>query len=164
MLVVLLEDLGALAGLFIAFTAISISELTDEPKWDGVGTIIIGVLLGIIATVLAIEMKGLLIGEAADEEVQRKIQRAIETDPDVQRLIHFRTEHIGPDEILVAGKLEFSVGLSVRELADVVNRIEGAIRAEVPTAHPIYLEPDVSRELVPDAQTPAPGGGAGVTP
>jgi cation diffusion facilitator family transporter len=162
--VVLLEDLGALAGLFIAFTAISIAELTDEPKWDGVGTIIIGVLLGIIATVLAIEMKGLLIGEAADVEVQRKIQRAIESDRDVQRLIHFRTEHIGPDEILVAGKIEFSVELSVRELADVVNRIEGAIRAEVPTAHPIYLEPDVSRDAAPDAQTPAPGGGAGVTP
>ncbi len=80
------------------------------------------------------------------------------------RLIHFRTEHIGPDEILVAGKVEFAPALSGRELADVVDRVEGAIRAEVPTADPIYLEPDVSRDVVPDAQTPAPGGGAGVTP
>jgi cation diffusion facilitator family transporter len=162
--VVLLEDLGALAGLVIAFVAIAVSEATGEPKWDGVGTLTIGLLLGVIAITLAIEMKSLLIGEAADPEVQGRIQRAIESDDDVLRLIHFRTEHIGPDEILVAGKVEFAPALSGRELAAVVDRVEGAIRAEVPMADPIYLEPDVLRDAAPDAQTPAPGGGAGVTP
>ena len=158
--VVLLEDLGALAGLFIAFTAISISELTDEPKWDGAGTVTIGVLLGIIAVFLAMEMKGLLIGEAADEAVQLQIRKVVEADPCVRSLIHFRTNHLGPDDVLIAGKVEFEPELSGRDLAEAIDRIEAAIRAEVPVAGRIYIEPDVSR----DAQTPAPGGGAGVTP
>ena len=159
--VVLLEDIGALTGLVIALSAISIAEVTDEPIWDGVGTVIIGVLLGIIAIFLAVEMKGLLIGEAADPDVQDRIRRAVEADPDVRRLIHFRTNHLGPEDVLIAGKVEFTPELSGVGLADAVNRIETAIRAEVPIAGRIYLEPDVVR---PDATTPAPGGGAGVTP
>jgi cation diffusion facilitator family transporter len=159
--VVLLEDLGALTGLVIALSAITIAEATDEPKWDGVGTVTIGVLLGIIAIFLAIEMKGLLIGEAADPDVQDRIRRVVEADPDVRRLIHFRTNHLGPEDVLIAGKIEFTPELSGIELADAVNRIEAAVRSEVPIAGRIYLEPDVVRS---DAPTPAPGGGAGVTP
>ena len=106
-------------------------------------------------------MKGLLIGEAADPDVQDRIQRVVESDPDVVRLIHFRTNHLGPEDVLIAGKVEFTPELAGRDLADAVDRIETAIRAEVPIAGRIYLEPDVAR---PDAQTPAPGGGAGVTP
>ncbi|MGH9138823.1 MAG: cation diffusion facilitator family transporter [Acidimicrobiales bacterium] len=144
--VVLLEDLGALLGLMIALAALITAEATGEPIWDGVGTVTIGVLLGVIAIFLAIEMKGLLIGEAADLEVQDKIRRAVESDPNVARLIHFRTQHLGPEELLVAAKVQFADGLSGAGLADAVDQVEAAIRAEVPIAELIYLEPDVARE------------------
>jgi cation diffusion facilitator family transporter len=143
--VVLLEDIGAMAGLVIALGAITLSEATDNPNWDGYGTLTIGALLGVIATFLAIEMKGLLIGEAADPDVQARIRDAIEADADVQRLIHFRTQHLGPEELLVAGKVEFPPELSGTALADAVNRIETAVRAEVPIAEMIYIEPDIAR-------------------
>jgi cation diffusion facilitator family transporter len=143
--VVLLEDIGAQAGLVIALGAVSLSEATGNPEWDGVGTVVIGVLLGIIAVFLAIEMKGLLIGESATPEVQAKIGEVIEADADVVRLIHFRTQHLGPEELLVAGKIEFSAGLSGQGLADAVNRIETSVRAAVPIAELIYLEPDITR-------------------
>jgi cation diffusion facilitator family transporter len=141
--VVLLEDIGAQSGLVIALAAVTLAETTGEPAWDGVGTVSIGVLLGVIAVFLAIEMKGLLIGESADAGVQERIKRAVEGDPDVVRLLHFRTQHLGPDELLVAGKVQFGADLSGQRLADAVNRIEAAIRADVPIAELIYLEPDV---------------------
>jgi cation diffusion facilitator family transporter len=144
--VVLLEDIGAQAGLVIALFAVTMSEVTDTPEWDGYGTLTIGALLGVIAVFLAIEMKGLLIGEAAESDVQDRIQKAVEGDADVVRLIHFRTQHLGPDELLVAGKVQFIEDLSGPRLADAVNRIETAIRAVVPIAELIYIEPDIARE------------------
>lgn len=143
--VVLLEDIGAQAGLLIALGAVITSEATGNPRWDGYGTLTIGALLGVIAVFLAIEMKGLLIGEAAEPEVQAKIQTAIEADADVERLLHFRTQHMGPEELLITGKVEFTADLSGQQLADAVNRIETSIRAEVPIAEMIYLEPDIAR-------------------
>ena len=98
-----------------------------------------------IAIFLAIEMKGLLIGEAADPDVQDRIQVAIEADADVQRLIHFRTQHLGPEELLIAGKVEFNPELSGQQLAEAVDRIEASVRVAVPIAELIYLEPDVDR-------------------
>ncbi len=144
--VVLLEDIGAEAGLIIALAAVTLSEVTDTPEWDGAGTLAIGVLLGCIAIFLAIEMKGLLIGESADAEVQGRIRDVIVADPAVRRLIHFRTQHLGPEEVLVAGKVEFPADQSGPGLADAVNRIETAIRAAVPIVDMIYLEPDIQRE------------------
>jgi len=148
--VVLLEDIGAQAGLVIALGAVTLSEATDNPRWDGYGTLLIGALLGVIAVFLAIEMKGLLIGEAADVDVQERIRGAVEGDPDVVRLIHFRTQHLGPEELLVAGKVEFPPTLSGPHLADAVNRIERAVREAVPIAEMIYIEPDVARTEVLD--------------
>lgn len=141
----LLEDVGAQTGLVVALAAITTAEVTGEPVWDGVGTVTIGAILGVIAIFLAVEMKGLLIGEAADEDVQTRIRAAVEGDPDVRRLIHVRTQHLGPEELLVAGKVEFDRDLAGAELAEVVDRIETAIRAAVPIAELIYLEPDVAR-------------------
>lgn len=143
--VVLLEDIGAQLGLVIALTAITVGEITENPKWDGYGTLTIGALLGVIAIFLAVEMKGLLIGEAAEPEIQERIEAAIVADPSVVRLIHFRTQHLGPEEVLIAGKVEFQADLSGQQLADAVNRIETAIRAAVPIAELIYIEPDVAR-------------------
>jgi cation diffusion facilitator family transporter len=147
--VVLLEDLGALIGLVTALIAINLAHFTGDAVWDGVGTLLIGLLLIVIAFVLAIEMKGLLIGEAATRTDQEKIAAAIEVEPSVQRLIHMRTEHIGPDELLVGAKIELVDGLSVPEVAEAVNRIESNVRRNVPTARVMYLEPDVFRTQVP---------------
>jgi cation diffusion facilitator family transporter len=154
--VVLLEDLGALVGLVIALSAITVSSITGDPIWDGIGTLAIGLLLVAIAVVLAIEMKGLLIGESATLTDQQKIAAAIEIEPSVQRLIHMRTEHIGPDELLVGAKIELVEGLSMPEIVEVVNRVETSVRRAVPTARVMYLEPDIFRTHVPsDSTAPA---------
>jgi cation diffusion facilitator family transporter len=157
--VVLLEDLGALIGLFFALAAVSASVITDDPFWDAIGTISIGVLLVVIAIVLAIEMKGLLIGEAASIIDQQRIAAAIEIEPSVARLIHMRTQHIGPDELLVGAKVELVHGMSVDDAAEAVNRIENSVRRAVPTARIMYIEPDMFRTSLPsdDAAPLAPG-------
>jgi cation diffusion facilitator family transporter len=147
--VVLLEDLGALVGLIFALVAVSVTVVTDDPLWDAIGTLSIGVLLVVIAITLAIEMKGLLIGEAASLMDQQRIAAAIEIEPSVTRLIHMRTEHIGPDELLVGAKLELAHGLSVEDAVEAVNRIENNVRRAVPTARVMYLEPDIFRTSMP---------------
>lgn len=144
--VVILEDSGALIGLVIALTAVITAVVTGNPFWDGVGTTAIGTLLGVIAIVLCIEMKSLLIGEAASATDQEAIATAIRTSPRIVSLINLRTEHIGPETILVAAKVQFDESLTMRELADVIDVAEAAIRSVVPTATRIFLEPDVVHE------------------
>ena len=103
----------------------------------------IGVLLVTIAVILVVEMKSLLIGESASGEQQRAILGAIEETPGVRRLIHMRTLHLGPDELLVAAKVELAGSLSVREVADAIDAAEARVRSAVPIARVIYLEPDL---------------------
>jgi cation diffusion facilitator family transporter len=153
--VVLLEDLAALVGLVIALAAVSVSIVTDDPIYDGIGTLTIGVLLVAVASILAIEMKGLLIGEAASSDDQQAIAAAIEVEPSVQRLIHLRTQHIGPDELLVGAKIELSDGMTLTEVTDAVNRIETSVRDAVPKARVMYLEPDIFRTAVPEGDSTA---------
>jgi cation diffusion facilitator family transporter len=155
--VVLLEDLGALCGLFFALAGLTLAVTTDEPRWDGVGTLAIGVLLITIAVILVVEMKSLLIGESASPDQQRAILGAIEETPGVRRLIHMRTLHLGPDELLVAGKVELAGSLSVRQVADAIDAAEERVRSAVPIARVIYLEPD----LFDAAEVAAPDDGAG---
>jgi cation diffusion facilitator family transporter len=143
--VVLLEDLGALLGLIVALFAVSMAVVTDNPRWDGVGSLTIGILLCAIAIVLAIEMKSLLIGESASREHEKQIQDAIGESKGVRRLIHMRTEHIGPEELLVGAKVEFDETLTAVKLADAVNAVEARVRESVPIARVIYIEPDVHR-------------------
>ena len=150
--VVLLEDFGAQVGLVLALVALVVADATGEPVWDGVGTLAIGLLLIVIAVVLAIEMKGLLIGESASAGDLEKIAAAMEIEPSVQRLIHMRTQHIGPEELLVGAKLELVPDLSVAEAAEAVDRIEASVRRAVPIARIMYLEPDVFRTSVPSTQ------------
>jgi cation diffusion facilitator family transporter len=145
--VVLLEDSGALVGLVIALGAVTMAVVTGNGRWDGVGTTAIGALLGVIAVVLAVEMKSLLIGEAATEEDEAAITTAIVSAPTVRTLIDLRTEHIGPESILVAAKIEFDAELTMRELADVVDEIEADVRCAVPAVTRIFLEPDVVRPM-----------------
>lgn len=149
--VVLLEDAGALAGLVIALAAVTTSEITGEPIWDGIGTLTIGVLLGIIAIVLVVEMKSLLIGESATRKDVETIRAAVEIDPAVKQLIHMRTQHQGPEELLVGMKVELDHTLTFPEVSEVVNRIERNVRRAVPMVRIMYIEPDVT-----DARRAAP--------
>jgi hypothetical protein len=146
--VVILEDFAALTGLVIALAAVIVSELTHNPKWDAYGTIAIGGLLGIVALVLASEMKSLLIGESASPNVQEAIRAALEIEPAVMKVIHLRTQHLGPEELLVAAKVEFLHHLTLPEVAEAVDRVEANVRANVPEAKVMYIEPDVAREFV----------------
>ena len=143
--VVLLEDLGALTGLVFAVMGLGMAEITGNPRWDAVGSVAIGALLCVIAVILVIEMKGLLIGEAASPATIRSIEQAFAGASKVEKVIHFRTQHLGPDELLVAGKLSFQRDLDVPALAEAINEVEQRVREAVPTARLIYIEPDVAR-------------------
>ncbi len=144
--VVLLEDFAALCGLCIALLAVILSHATGNPRWDALGTVLIGVLLGLVAAVLAVEMKSLLIGESASGTQQDAIRAALVADDAVLRLIHVRTEHLGPEELLVGAKLEFRHDLTLPEVADAIDRVEVLVRADVPAARVLYIEPDISRD------------------
>jgi cation diffusion facilitator family transporter len=143
--VVLLEDFGALIGLAFALTGVVLAKATGNARFDALGSLAIGILLCAIASVLAVEMKGLLIGEAAAPEVQQRIAAAFESEPHVRRIIHMRTEHLGPDELLVGIKVELDPELSVAELAKAIDAAEGRVRDAVPEARVMYVEPDVYR-------------------
>jgi cation diffusion facilitator family transporter len=142
--VVLLEDLGALVGLVLALLGVGLSVLTGDPVWDAIGTICIGVLLGIIAIILIVEMKSLLIGEGAAPPVLADICSALESG-EVQRVIHIRTQYIGPEELLVAAKIALEPGLPLEGVAAAIDAAEVRIRERVPVARLIYLEPDLDR-------------------
>lgn len=146
--VVLLEDLGALVGLVLALLGVGLAVLTGDPIWDAVGTLCIGTLLGIIAIILIIEMKSLLIGEGATAPVLGRITAELESGADVQRVIHIRTQYLGPEEILVAAKIALTPGLPVERVATAIDDAEGRVRAAVPDARLIYLEPDLDRSPV----------------
>jgi cation diffusion facilitator family transporter len=143
--VVLLEDAGALLGLVIALLAVGLASLTGDTRFDGIGSIVIGALLGVIALLLSFEMQSLLIGESADPEVERQIRGALLGSPDVKRVIHMRSVHLGPDDLLVAAKLEFEPTLSVAALCDRIDAAERAVREAVPIARLLFIEPDVYR-------------------
>lgn len=141
--VVLLEDFAALIGLGFALCAVTLSTITGDGRWDGAGSIAIGILLGCVAAVLAVEMKSLLIGESAAPDVQRAIVAAIEEGPEIERVIHLRTLHVGPDSLLVAAKVAVRRGDVAEDIAARIDEAERRIRAAVPIAGLIYLEPDL---------------------
>lgn len=142
--VVLLEDAGALFGLVFALFGVGLAVVTGDPIWDGIGTLMIGVLLGVIAITLIVEMKSLLIGEGAGEGELETIVNEL-TSGDVERVIHIRTQYIGPEELLVAAKLGLRGGLDMADVATAIDEAESRVRAKVPSARLIYLEPDLYR-------------------
>ena len=143
--VVLLEDIGAEVGLFLALIGVSLAEATGNPRWDALGSLSIGVLLVAIAILLATEMRSLLLGETAAPEQEAAIRTAIEGSPSVRRLIHMRTQHLGPEELLVGAKLELDSSLTFAEVAAAINGAETRLREAVPIARVVYLEPDIAR-------------------
>ncbi|MEV1085983.1 cation diffusion facilitator family transporter [Streptomyces sp. NPDC050211] len=144
--VVLLEDLGALVGLILALGGVGLALATGDGVWDGIGTLCIGVLLILIAIVLAIETKSLLLGEAAGLEDVQKIEAAMVDGETVTRVIHMRTLHLGPEELLVAAKIAVQHDDTATEIASAIDAAEARIREAVPIARVIYLEPDIYSE------------------
>jgi divalent metal cation (Fe/Co/Zn/Cd) transporter len=146
--VVLLEDLGALVGLVLALLGVGLSVLTGNSIFDALGTIAIGILLGIIAIILIVEMKSLLIGEGAAAPVLDRIVAAVEEGGPVQRVIHIRTQYLGPEELLVAAKIALEPGITATDVAREIDAAELRVRAAVPEARLIYLEPDLDRSSI----------------
>nr|WP_221316782.1 cation diffusion facilitator family transporter [Saccharopolyspora gloriosae] len=146
--VVLLEDAGALLGLVLALGGVGLSVLTGDPVFDGIGTACIGVLLGVIAVVLIVETKSLLIGEGATRSVLDDIVGELRGGK-VQKVIHIRTQYLGPDELLIAAKIGLAPSITAAEVAEAIDDAEARVRAKVPAARLIYLEPDLDRGVDP---------------
>jgi cation diffusion facilitator family transporter len=142
--VILLEDIGALVGLILALFGVGLSWITGNVVFDALGTLSIGVLLVLIAIVLAIEIRSMLIGESATLEDIAAIETAI-NDGDGNSLIHLKTLHVGPDELLVAAKIGIGHSATGEEVAGEIDAAEARIRAAVPKAKIIYIEPDIPR-------------------
>jgi cation diffusion facilitator family transporter len=153
--VVLLEDVAALSGLAFALIGVTLATVTGNGRWDGAGSLAIGALLGCVAAILAVEMKSLLIGESASPDVERQIVTAIEDGPEVSGVIHLRTLHVGPETLLVAAKIAVAGGDSVARVARGIDAAEQRIRAAVPIAQLIFLEPDLYQAGQADPGDPA---------
>jgi cation diffusion facilitator family transporter len=141
--VVLLEDAGALLGLIFAFIGVVLTLITHNGVWDGVGTAAIGLLLVTIAVILAVETKSLLLGEGANPEDLAKIEKAMLAGAGVQRIIHMKTLHLGPDELLVAAKIGVHPSERADDIARHINETEARVREALPIARVIYIEPDI---------------------
>ncbi|TCB99944.1 cation diffusion facilitator family transporter [Micromonospora zingiberis] len=141
--VVLLEDFGALVGLLFALFGVGLTLITGDGRWDAAGTAMIGLLLVTIAIVLAVETKSLLLGEGAEPAEIAAIERAVAAGPEVERIIHMKTLYLGPEELMVAAKIAVSRCETAEELARGIDAVEARIRAALPVARVIYLEPDI---------------------
>jgi len=159
--VVLLEDAAALLGLLFALVGVGLAALSGNGRWDGVGTLAIGVLLVAVAVTLAIETKSLLIGESASAEIEKAINDALLAGPEVVRVIHLRTLHLSPEELLVAAKIAVDHDDSAVTVARGIDAAERRVRAAVAMQTVIYLEPDLYRDSAPETGAPRPDPAAG---
>lgn len=148
--VVVLEDFAALIGLLLALAGVLLTLATGDGVWDGVGTAGIGLLLAAVAAVLAVEIKSLLLGEGARPEEVRRIRAALVDGEVITSVIHMRTLHLGPEELLVAAKIGVRHDDTAVAVARAIDGAEARLRAAVPIARVVYLEPDIHR--------PEPGG------
>jgi divalent metal cation (Fe/Co/Zn/Cd) transporter len=143
--VILLEDLAALLGLVFALLGVSLSLLTNNLWFDVIGTGLIGLLLVVVAVILAIETKSLLLGESASVAAEQRIVAGLEGTDGIDGIVHLKTLHLGPEELLVAAKIAVPGASTATEIAAAIDAAEAAVRAAEPTARVIYLEPDIWR-------------------
>lgn len=143
--IILLEDFAALLGLVFALVAVSLTLLTGNPVYDVLGSLAIGALLIVVAVVLTIEIKSLLIGESASVSSQMAITAAIEGTAGVVGIIHIKTLHVGPEELLVATKIAVDPGATAQEIATLIDAAESNLRAVEPMAVHVFVEPDIHR-------------------
>lgn len=146
--VILLEDIGALCGLCFALIGVGLAVITDNGRFDAMGAMAVGLLLIVIAIFLAIEMTAMLVGESALPEEVAAIRAALESSDGVLRVIHLRTLHVGPDELLVAAKIAIAHSATGIEVAQDIDAAEAALRAAIPSAKYVFLEPDIERPAV----------------
>ncbi len=142
---VLLEDVAAETGLFLALIGVLLGHFTHEPRWDAAGSIAIGVLLIIVAFILGVEMKALLMGETASKEDRLALSKALRQHPQISEVVYMHTEHLGPETLLVATKVIFDPTLSAADVSRIIDEAEASMRAVVPTAKFIFIEPDMQR-------------------
>ena len=155
--VILLEDFAALVGLVVAFSSVSLALLTNNEYFDVVGAATIGVLLIVVAIVLAIEVKSLLIGESASRESIARIRVAIEGTAGVSQIIHMKTLHVAPEELLVAVKVGVNESATAGDITALIDAVELNLRAAEPMAQNVYIEPDVFRpDYLRDERPAAP--------
>ena len=147
--VILLEDIGALLGLVFAIIGVGMTLITENGYWDVAGTAAIGILLVVIAVILAIEMSSLLVGEGASRRAPSTRSPPRSPVPGLGRVIHLRTLYVGPEELLVAAKIGVGATESGEEIAETINAAERRIREAVPEAKVIYIEPDIYRASAP---------------
>lgn len=143
--VILLEDAGALIGLCFALVGVGLAVVTDNGRFDAMGAMAVGTLLVVIAIFLATEMTAMLVGESALPEEVDAIRAALESSDGVLRVIHLRTMHVGPDELLVGAKIAVAHSDTGAEIAADIDAAERALRAAVPSARYVFLEPDIDR-------------------
>ncbi|MFG2038385.1 cation diffusion facilitator family transporter [Dactylosporangium sp. NPDC048998] len=155
--VVLAEDFGALTGLTFAFIGITLAVVTGDARWDAAGTLAIGVLLVVISITLSQRMRSLLIGESADNGTLLQIESAIEREPLIERMIHLRTMHLGPDQLLIAAKVAVRADETMSHVAAAINRAEARVREAVSYECFIFLEPDVFDQRLYESQEKPPG-------
>jgi cation diffusion facilitator family transporter len=159
--VILLEDFAALIGLTFALLGVCLAKLTGNGYFDVAGTAAIGLLLVTVAGVLGVETKSLLLGEAASPDAQRRLRASLEQTDGVERVIHMRTMHLGPEELLVAVKIGVPRTARAADVARCIDAAERSMRAAEPTAQVIYVEPDIyveGHESDPRPEAPAPAG------
>ena len=155
--VILLEDLAALLGLVVAFVGVGLALITQDLIFDVIGSAVIGVLLVVVAVILGIEVKSQLLGEAATPESVVRIRESIEAAVGVDNIIHLKTMHVAPEELLVAAKIAVSPGSTAAEVAAAIDAAERALRSAEPMATQVFLEPDIHRDdYVPDPRPEAP--------
>jgi cation diffusion facilitator family transporter len=138
--VVVFEDSAALSGLFVAFLGVFLGHYFHLPQLDGLASIVIGLILGVMAALLAYESRGLLLGESADQEIVRSIRQLAEDDEMVEKVQRPLTMHLGANEILLNLAVEFRQDLSAFELASAVDRLEKRIQEQYPEIKQIYIE------------------------
>jgi cation diffusion facilitator family transporter len=141
--VILLEDFAALVGLVLALLGVGLTKLTGNGYFDVAGTAAIGLLLVSVAVVLGIETKSLLLGEAASHQAQLRLMASLEQTEGVDRVIHMKTMHLGPEELLVGVKIGVASTARAADVASSIDAAERAMRAAEPTARVIYVEPDI---------------------
>ena len=140
---ILLEDFAALVGLIFALFGVGMTLLTHNGIFDVIGTAMIGLLLVAVAITLAVETKSLLLGEAASPEAVRRIEQALTNTPGIERIIHMKTLHLGPEEVLVAAKIAVVPCDTALEVTETIDRAESNIREAEPMVTALYLEPDI---------------------
>ena len=140
-LTVLFEDAAALVGLVFALAGVALTTLTGHAIWDGIASVMVGLVLVAVAWVLARRTKSLLIGRSVPDEERRRIEEIAAAGVDVRRVIHIRTVHLGPDEVMCGLKLTFSPGLDIPTLERRINELEAQLRAAYPHLVRIYVEP-----------------------